>query len=129
MPVKATAALPFIVAENGADSCPMLLEERQDTFIEDVDGRDRNHKIVEMPPGVPGITIDNGLEIDQAVIFEVLNHEGADRDKLARKVHLEITFPELRIKPFKEVDLLLREFHSGLFLVLFEAEQPLMLRQ
>jgi len=71
------------------------------------------------------VAIDDGLQIDLPDAFEVPDHEGVDRDKLTCKVSLDMTFPELRIEPFKEADLLFRKLHTGFPGVLFKAEQSL----
>jgi len=71
------------------------------------------------------VAIHNGLQIDLSDAFEVPDHEGVDRDELAGKVSLDMAFPELRIEPFEEADLLFRKLHSGFPGMLLETEQSL----
>ena len=71
------------------------------------------------------MAIHDGLQIDLADTFEVPDHEGVDRDELACKVSLDMTFPELRIEPFEEADLLFRKLHAGFPGMLLETEKSL----
>lgn len=129
MLIRPSTVLPAVVAEDGVDPRPVLFEERQDALVEDVDGRDRDLRVVQVAPGIAGVAIDDGLQVDLSDALEVSDHEGVDSHKLTGKISLDMAFPELRIKPFEEADLLFRELHARFLRVLFKAEQPLVLGQ
>jgi len=53
MLIRTSAELPAVVAEDGVDPRPVFLEEGKDAFVEDVDRRDGDLRVVQVPPGVP----------------------------------------------------------------------------
>ena len=56
MSVGSSAELASVVAEDGVDLGLVLFEERQDVFVEDVDGGNGQLAGVQACPGVAGVT-------------------------------------------------------------------------
>jgi hypothetical protein len=104
--VGPAAILPTVVAQDRVDMGAMLLEEGQDSLVEDVDGGDGNLRVVEMASGIAGMAIDNGLQVDLADAFEIPDHEGVDGDELACEISLDMTLSELRIEAFEELNVM-----------------------
>lgn len=56
----------------------MLLVERQDVVVEEMNCGDRELGSVETCPGVAGVTVDGSLSVDAPDTFEVAHEEGVD---------------------------------------------------
>ena len=62
--IRSSAILSPVVAEDRLDFHGMLFEEREYLVVQHMDCGDGDLGGVEIPPGVPGMTIDDRLEIN-----------------------------------------------------------------
>lgn len=126
MLIRPTAVLPAIVRENGCDCGIVLLEERQDVFIEHMHGRDRQLAGVEPSPGVAGMTVDHRLQIDPTNAFQGANEECVRRNQIASVLGFDVALSDLRTEPLQKADLIVAQFKVLFSDPAFKAKQALM---
>ena len=90
MTVGVAAERAFVVAQYGGDPCLMRVEGGEDLVVHDVHGGDRELVGVEAVPGIAGVAIDGGLEIDLAHALEMADEEG-----VAGMAGVDVAFTEL----------------------------------
>ena len=74
--VGAAAELAPVVAQHGGDPSLVGVEGREDLVVHDVHGGDRELVGVEPAPGIAGVAIDGGLEIDLAHALDMADEKG-----------------------------------------------------
>ncbi len=125
--VWAATEFAAIVGEDGLDGEAVLLKERQDVIVEEVDGGKRYLRGVEASEGKAGMAIDGSLGIDASDALEIADVEGVDGHQCPGKRSFDVALAELGFKAFEECDLMVIELKGALASVLFEAQKALML--
>ena len=83
----------------------MGIEGGEVLVVHDVHGGDRELVGVEPAPGIAGVAIDDGLEVDLAHALEMADEEGVDGHEVAGMAGLDVAFAELGAEPFQQPDL------------------------
>ena len=127
MLILAAAELAAIVAEHGVDPRTVLLEGRQDLVVQGLDRGDRHLVGEQLRPGIAGMAVDHGLQVDLADALEHADEERVDRHQGAGVGGLDMALAELGAEALQEPRLLRRELDRLLGAGLFQAQQPLVL--
>jgi len=126
VPVGPTAVLPAVVTEHSFDLDPGLLAEGQDVLIEDMNSGYGQFGVVESCPGISGVAVDSGLEVDSSHPFERSHVEGIHCYQIGGMLGLDMALPELGTESFQETDLLVSEVDFPLPDRFFQPEQAFM---
>ena len=121
MTVRAAAKLPAVVGENGGNPGLVLLEKRQHVFVEHMHGRHRQLGGIETTPGIPGMAIDDRLEIYSANPLEDADEKGVHRHEIAGVPGFDVPLSKLRAEPFQQANLSVAEVQLLLTDCFFEA--------
>lgn len=104
----------------------VLVKERQDIVVEHMGGGHRQLVGIEPSPGVPGMAVQNRLQVDLADPFQGPDEEGVHGHQLPCEPGPDMPFPELRAEPFQKADLLLGQFDLLLPKHLFQPQEPVL---
>ena len=79
----------------------MFFEKRQHIFIEHVDPRDRQFARVQSAPGITGVAINDGLQIDATDTLQGTDKECVHGHQVAGVTCFDVTLTELGAELFQ----------------------------